>query len=85
MTYGFLENYASIKSEDGNVLPMFKSYFAFQPSGLPGNQLVLNDVAEMIKILKKLKKAQKADHLQALSFFHLSQPEYFSRNIRPPD
>jgi len=60
-TYAFLQIFGTIKAEDGNPLPMFKSYFAIQPSGIPGEQVILKDVAEMIGTLKKLKKSQKAE------------------------
>ena len=46
-----------IKSDDGMELPMYKSYFAFEPGGLPGDEEILQDVETMILKLRALKEA----------------------------
>jgi len=48
---------ASIKAEDGMVLPLYKSYFAFSPDKLPDDAIVIADAKEMVKILQKMKDA----------------------------
>ncbi len=47
----------SIKSEDGMVLPLYKSYFAFKPENLPDDEEIISDVNEIVKKLKALKDA----------------------------
>ncbi|MFH1320569.1 MAG: TldD/PmbA family protein [Bacteroidota bacterium] len=47
----------SIKSEDGMVLPLYKSYFAFNPVDLPDDKKIISDANEMVKKLVALKDA----------------------------
>ena len=39
------------------VLPLYKSYFAFKPENLPGDEEIISDVNEIVKKLKALKDA----------------------------
>ena len=55
-TYRLLVS-ARTKADDGMELPLTKSYFAFKPAGLPDDQTVENDVAEMIATLFALREA----------------------------
>lgn len=51
-----------IKSNDGDeIIPYYKSYYAFTPSGLPNNTEILNDVKSIMDILQKLKDASLAE------------------------
>jgi len=46
-----------IKSDDGMELPLYKTYFAFAPDGLPPDETVLADVRKMIGELTALREA----------------------------
>lgn len=52
---------AVIKSEDGMELPLYKSYFAYKPDGLPSEDIIMNDVKNMVRKLKELQKAPVVD------------------------
>ena len=60
-TYAFLSIRGSIRADDGDVVPLHKSYFAFNPSDLPSDEEVLRDVNEMIGKLERLKSAPVAE------------------------
>ncbi len=47
----------SIKADDGMVLPLNKSYFAYTVEGLPSDAKVLEDVTALVEKLKELKDA----------------------------
>lgn len=61
LTYARLFVTGFIKSDDGMELPLYKSYFAFQPSGLPPDDSVLADVRRMIAKLEALRTAPVVD------------------------
>ncbi|MDR2908233.1 MAG: TldD/PmbA family protein [Bacteroidales bacterium] len=48
---------AMIKADDGMELPLFKSYFAYTPDGLPSEKELLTEVKMMMDKLVKLKNA----------------------------
>jgi len=52
---------AYTKAEDGMELPLYLSYFAFKPEGLPGDEEVLAAVKGMIAKLDALRKAPVVD------------------------
>lgn len=52
---------AEIRAKDGDIIPIYKTYFAFTPKNLPSQQQMLSDVAELIKTLKQLKEAPLAE------------------------
>lgn len=52
-----LQIYASTKADDGMVLPLYKSYFALTPGGLPDDETVERDVSEMLAVLLALREA----------------------------
>jgi predicted Zn-dependent protease len=49
---------AKTKAEDGMSLPLYKSYFAFNPKDLPDENVFLADAQELINTLDKLRKAE---------------------------
>ena len=51
----------SVKAEDGMVLPLHLSYFAFDMQGLPADEVVLYDVDEIVQKLTALKTAPIAE------------------------
>ncbi len=50
-----------IKSDDGNILPAFKSFYSFNPSGLPDDSVIMKDVHLLVEKLKLLKAAKMAE------------------------
>ncbi len=48
---------AMTKADDGMSLPLYESYFAFAPEGLPSEAKIAADIDEMIAKLKDLRKA----------------------------
>ena len=57
MTSAFLSIGGSIKSEDGMVSPLYKSYFSYKPENLPTDEVVVQDVEKMVRTLTALKNA----------------------------
>ena len=53
--------YGVIKTEEGNELPLTKSYEAFSPEGLPNIDAVKQDVAYLVDLLIALNRAPKAE------------------------
>lgn len=54
LTYTNLYVNGVIKSEDGMEMPDYKSYFAFQPNGIPDRKIIISDIDKMIRLLKQL-------------------------------
>ena len=52
---------AVTKAADGMELPLFASYFATSPEGLPDEKRLLADVGNMIDLLARLRKAPLVD------------------------
>ncbi len=52
---------ASTKSDDGMTLPLYRSYFAFTPDGLPTAELIGKDIDAMITLLGNLRNAPMAE------------------------
>ncbi len=46
-----------VKAEDGMVLPLYKTYFAFSPDELPSQERLLDDARELVRKLTAIKKA----------------------------
>ena len=59
------ENYVKLyvigktKADDGTSLPIYESYFAFEPSGLPDSDEIAEDIEKMIGQLNKLRNAEQ--------------------------
>jgi TldD protein len=51
----------TIKAKDGMEMPLYKSYFAFTPEGLPSDKILLNDVKDIVSNLIALKSAPVAE------------------------
>jgi TldD protein len=59
--YAFLYISGSIRAEDGDVIPLHKSYYALTPAALPTDDVLLADVNKMISQLEKLRVAPLAE------------------------
>lgn len=57
LTYCTLMVYAMTRADDGMELPLYKSYFAFTPEGLPSPEEVKADVEQMTDKLAELRTA----------------------------
>jgi TldD protein len=60
-TYAYLSIRASVRAEDGDIVPLHQTYFAIDPSFLPSDETVLADVGKMITKLEQLRKAPVAE------------------------
>ncbi|MFH1050070.1 MAG: TldD/PmbA family protein [bacterium] len=49
---------AKTKADDGMSLPLYKSYFAFNPNDLPDENVLLTDAQNIINTLDELRKAE---------------------------
>jgi TldD protein len=52
---------AVTKADDGMELPLYSSYFASSPSGLPDEKQLITDARNMIDMLSRLRKAPLVD------------------------
>lgn len=81
MTYAHLYINATIRADDGDVLPLYKSYFAFIPDHLPSSELILKDVQDMITKLDQLKKAPVAEPYTGPAILHALSAGVFFHEI----
>jgi TldD protein len=51
----------SIRADDGDILPLTKSYYAPSPAGMPSEEVIAQDIAELMRKLRLLKKAPLAE------------------------
>lgn len=59
--YAYLNIQASIRADDGEIVPLHRSYYKPTPAELPADAAIENDIRAMIVVLEKLKKAPLAD------------------------
>lgn len=59
--FAYLTIQGSIRADDGDIIPLHQSYFALEPSQLPSDEAILQDVEKMISKLKLLSKAPVAE------------------------
>ncbi|HNR73531.1 MAG TPA: metallopeptidase TldD-related protein [Cyclobacteriaceae bacterium] len=59
--YVYLMLNGNIRAKDGDIVPLHKSFFAFSPEGLPGDEEVLREVEKLITTLTRLKDAPLAE------------------------
>ena len=60
LSYSLYMN-ASVKADDGMELPLYKSYFAFDPKDLPSDEQIIADAKQMSETLSKLRVAPVAE------------------------
>jgi TldD protein len=53
--------FARIRASDGDVLPLYKTYFAFSPDSLPSEEQILKDIATLTAKLIQLQNAPLAE------------------------
>ncbi len=49
------------KSDDGMTLPLYRSYFAFSPEGLPSENKISADIRSVVELLGRLRNAPLAE------------------------
>lgn len=59
-TYANFSISASIKAKD-EIIPYYRTYFAFTPQGLPSREALEDEVKEVMMILDQLKEAPRAE------------------------
>lgn len=60
-SYAQIHIIASAKAEDGQLIPLYKSYYAFTPENLPSDEQVMRDLEDMKNMLTQLQKAPLAE------------------------
>lgn len=61
LTYAQIMVMGETKADDGMVLPLHLSYFAFDPANLPSMDQIITDTREMVKTLIALREAPMVD------------------------
>ncbi len=61
LTYANVMVSAAIRAADGDVAPLYLSYFAHTPEGLPAESVIRGDIDNMLKKLEQLKNAPLAE------------------------
>lgn len=51
----------SIRADDGDIIPLSKSYYATRPQDLPGDEVLLTDIEKLVVTLGKLRTAPLAE------------------------
>lgn len=80
-TYAYLTIQGSIRAEDGDVVPLHLSYFAFNPAQLPTDEKVLQDVNQMIATLNRLRSAPVAEPYTGPAILHARTAGVFFHEI----
>ena len=73
------------KAEDGMELPLYTSYFATSPDGLPDERQLVAEARAMVDLLARLRKAPLVEPFSGPAI--LSGPRrgrVLPRNLRPP-
>ena len=60
LTYAHMHINAQVRCEDGDIVPLYKSYFSFDPKDLPNDVELSKDIKSMIAKLEELKSAPLA-------------------------
>lgn len=60
-TYAQLQVVAVTKAEDGSLLPLYKSYYAFTPEGFPSNASIVKDISGMKLQLQQIRNSPIAE------------------------
>lgn len=71
----------SIRANDGDIVPLYQSYFAFRPEELPTDEIILEDVKKLIEKLEQLKKAPLAEPYSGPAILHSQTAGVFFHEI----
>ena len=81
MTYCYLFISGSIRADDGDILPLTKSYYAPSPNGLPSDETIAKDVLELMRKLRLLKKAPLAEPYSGPAILYAQSAGVFFHEI----
>lgn len=81
MTYAHMHINARVRCEDGDVLPLYKSYFAFNPEDLPKKAELSKDIKLMMSQLEQLKSAPFAEPYTGPALLHARVAGVFFHEI----
>ncbi len=80
-TYAYLTIRGSMRAADADIVPLHLSYFAFDPKGLPSDEVVLKDIAILIGKLNKLRVAPVAEPYTGPAILHARAAGVFFHEI----
>jgi TldD protein len=80
-TYCYLFISGSVRADDGDIMPLTKSYYATSPTALPSDDVVAQDIKELIKKLKELKKAPLAEPYSGPAILYAQSAGVFFHEI----
>jgi len=72
---------ASIRAQDGDILPLHKTYFGFQHDQLPGKEQIELDIRQMIAKLEALRVAPIAEPYTGPAILHAQTAGVFFHEI----
>ena len=80
-TYCYLFVSGSVRADDGDILPLTKSYYATSPLALPSDEVIAQDVSELMRKLRLLKKAPLAEPYSGPAILHSQSAGVFFHEI----
>ncbi|MFY0652651.1 MAG: TldD/PmbA family protein [Cyclobacteriaceae bacterium] len=81
MTYAHLHINAQVRCTDGEIVPLYNSYFAFDPQNLPSESELKKDIKKMIELLQELKDAPLAEPYTGPALLHARVAGVFFHEI----
>ncbi len=81
LVYCYLFISGSIRADDGDILPLTKSYYATSPSNLPSDETIEQDVNELMRKLRLLKKAPLAEPYSGPAILYAQSAGVFFHEI----
>ncbi|MFT7031754.1 MAG: TldD protein [Cyclobacteriaceae bacterium] len=81
MTYAHMHINAKVRCKDGDVVPLYKSYFAFNPEDLPKDVELSKDIKLMMSQLEELKSAPLAEPYTGPALLHARVAGVFFHEI----
>jgi TldD protein len=80
-THAYLTIRGAVLAEDGDILPLHLSYFAYDPQSIPSDEMILKDVNAMITKLETLRKAPLAEPYTGPAILHARTAGVFFHEI----
>jgi TldD protein len=81
LTYAHMHINAQVRCEDGDIVPLYKSYFSFDPKDLPNDVELSKDIKSMIAKLEELKSAPLAEPYTGPALLHARVAGVFFHEI----
>lgn len=77
----FISINASIRADDKTSIPLYKTYFAFDPEGLPSKEELIREATSIIAMLEELKSAPIAELYSGPAILHPGASGVFFHEI----